>query len=121
MSLSTNQKGVDGENIACNFLSKNGFEILNKNFRTIYGEVDIIAKKENKIHFIEVKTRIYNSKSKPYEAINSKKINKIKLLSNYYSKLNNLNKFKFSIDVFSIIVDNNNKLINLKVIENITN
>jgi putative endonuclease len=51
-----NEIGKIGENIAKTFLVKQGFSILDLNYRTRYGEIDIVAKKDNKIHFIEVKS-----------------------------------------------------------------
>jgi len=48
--------GDVGENIACKFLMKRGFEIIEQNYSKKWGEIDIIAKKTNKLHFIEVKS-----------------------------------------------------------------
>ena len=45
-----------GENIACRFLMKRGFEIVEQNYSKKWGEIDIIARKEGKLHFIEVKS-----------------------------------------------------------------
>jgi putative endonuclease len=51
-----NEIGKIGENIAQTFLVKHGFSIVITNYRTRYGEIDIIAKKDNKIRFVEVKS-----------------------------------------------------------------
>ena len=48
--------GKLGEDIACKFFKKKGFEIFERNYNKKWGEIDIIAKKCNIIHFIEVKT-----------------------------------------------------------------
>ncbi|MSR87899.1 MAG: hypothetical protein EXS69_01895 [Candidatus Zambryskibacteria bacterium] len=48
--------GDIGENIACDFLKKRGFEIVERNYLRKWGEIDIIAKKADIIRFIEVKT-----------------------------------------------------------------
>jgi putative endonuclease len=45
-----------GENIACKFLVKRGFEIVEKNYNKKWGEIDIIARKGQKLHFVEVKS-----------------------------------------------------------------
>ena len=45
-----------GENIACRFLMKRGFEIVEQNYSKKWGEIDIITRKEGKLHFIEVKS-----------------------------------------------------------------
>jgi putative endonuclease len=54
----TNQElGEFGENLATNFLTKRGHEILARNYRLQHLEIDIVSKFENKIHVTEVKTR----------------------------------------------------------------
>ncbi len=51
-----NEIGKIGEVIAADFLIKNGYTILGKNFSCHYGEIDIIAMKKNVLHFVEVKS-----------------------------------------------------------------
>lgn len=48
--------GDMGENIACSFLKKRGFKIIERNYSKKWGEIDIITRKKNIIHFIEVKS-----------------------------------------------------------------
>jgi len=48
--------GDIGENIACDFLKKRGFEILDRNYLKKWGEIDIVARKDSVIHFVEVKS-----------------------------------------------------------------
>ena len=48
--------GNQGEELAANFLKKNKYKIINRNYRTPYGEIDIIARKNKLIVFVEVKT-----------------------------------------------------------------
>jgi Holliday junction resolvase-like predicted endonuclease len=52
----TQKTGEIGENIATRFLMKHGFSILDRNYTKKWGEIDIIAEKSNKLHFIEVKS-----------------------------------------------------------------
>lgn len=47
--------GQLGEDIACKFLMKHGFYVIERNYTKKWGEIDIIAKKEGKLHFVEVK------------------------------------------------------------------
>ena len=51
-----NEIGKIGEKIAREFLMKHGFLILDTNFRTKFGEIDIIAEKDRIVHFVEVKS-----------------------------------------------------------------
>lgn len=48
--------GELGEDIACKFLMKHGFEILERNYTKKWGEIDVIAQKEGKFYFVEVKS-----------------------------------------------------------------
>lgn len=48
--------GDIGENIACDFLKKRGFEIIEKNYLRKWGEIDIVAKNKDMYHFVEVKS-----------------------------------------------------------------
>ena len=57
MSKTEKQKvGNIGENTACSFLARKGFSIIERNYLKKWGEIDIIVKKKNIIHFVEVKT-----------------------------------------------------------------
>lgn len=67
MVVKTKQLGNLGEDTAEKYLKKQGYKILERNFRYKgRGEIDIIAKKEENISFIEVKTRITKSQRSPY-------------------------------------------------------
>ncbi len=82
MGLFAYLSGIFGEDKACNWLKKQGFEILERNFHSKFGEIDIIAKKGEILHFIEVK-----STSKDYETafrVNKKKYEKLLKAIDFY-------------------------------------
>jgi putative endonuclease len=54
--MNTREIGNQSETKAIEFLEKNGYLIIDRNFYTKFGEIDIIAKKDNILHFIEVKS-----------------------------------------------------------------
>jgi putative endonuclease len=58
-----------GENQAAVYLEGRGYAILERNFRTPYGEIDLVARKQNTVVFVEVKTRSSNSYGLPEESI----------------------------------------------------
>lgn len=65
MALTHKQKiGQIGENVAVKHFVKLGFKILDRNYRKKWGEIDIIAKKSNVLHFIEVKSVSYETSSR---------------------------------------------------------
>lgn len=77
-NIMTNKEiGTYGEQRAKNYLLKNGYEIVDSNYHSRFGEIDIIAVKKNIIAFVEVKTRSDGSMVKPVEAVNLKKAEKI--------------------------------------------
>ena len=61
--------GKRGEKCACRYLSFKNIEILLRNYRNKRGEIDIIARDGNIICFIEVKTRMFSTKSRPAEGL----------------------------------------------------
>jgi putative endonuclease len=86
-----NEIGKNGEKIAFSFLVKHGFSVIETNYATKYGEIDIIAKKDQKIRFAEVKTvkiRDFNEldtlKVKPEDNFTREKYNKVRISSETY-------------------------------------
>ena len=65
--------GEKGEGLAVDFLIKNGYKILEKNWRTGRDEIDIIALKDNLLIIVEVKTRSTDYFGEPEESVNTKK------------------------------------------------
>ena len=77
--MNNREFGNKGEDLACEYLIKNGYEIVerNKHFSK-FCEIDIIAKLKDKYVFVEVKTRRTNNFGTPLEAITKAKYNNIK-------------------------------------------
>ncbi len=100
-----NELGKRGEELAVNYLLKNGYEILYQNYRYIKAEVDIIAKKDDLIVAVEVKTRTSNYFGNPKDFINQKKIQLLTLAMNHFIQDNDLdNEVRF--DIISVIGNN---------------
>lgn len=77
MSYSRKILGAKGEDIARKHLVQNLYHIVAENYRTKFGELDIIAKEGEVLVFVEVKTRIGHEYGLPQEAVDFKKQNKI--------------------------------------------
>lgn len=84
--INTHALGIKGEQLAVDYLKKKKYEILERNYTTKIGEIDIIAKLKNKIIFVEVKQRESLKYGYPREAITSYKINKIRRVAEFYLK-----------------------------------
>lgn len=87
--MNKKQLGAEGERFVCSQLQHQSFTIIDRNWRCRFGEIDIIAKKNNILYFIEVRTRTIHPDKTPHygypiEAITHVKINKLKQLATYY-------------------------------------
>jgi len=78
--------GSEGESVALQFLKKQGYTIIQRNFKTQIGEIDIIAKDGETIVFVEVKTRKNDTFGAPYESVNTAKRQKMKNVALLYLK-----------------------------------
>ena len=96
------QKGRAGERIALKYLIDNKANILETNYRINSGEIDIIAKINDELVFIEVKSRTNIKFGYPAEAVDYRKIRKIVNTAKYYILKNNLNNVQIRFDVIEI-------------------
>ncbi len=69
--------GKKGEEIAKKYLEKKGYKILEKNYKTKYAEIDLIAEKRNELVFVEVRTKMGENFGTPEETIDKKKMRKL--------------------------------------------
>lgn len=112
--------GALGEQEAARYLQENSFALLHTNFRSKIGELDIIAKKNDTLVFVEVKSRIGDMKGKPYEAVTPRKISHIKRAAYAYLLQNDINNASLRIDVVSIEYNEDLTVRELRHFENIT-
>ena len=86
-SLHRQKLGKTGEDLASEYLRHHGYTVIERNFKARYGELDIIAVKDNTLVVIEVKTRENNAFGNPEEAITKRKLRELILTTQYYSVL----------------------------------
>lgn len=93
--------GNAGEDLACRYLERNGYEIVerNKSYPKIC-EIDIIAKRKNKFYFVEVKTRSTEAFGAAKDAVDKQKLSHIRKGAYLYTSENNIKSFQ--IDVIAI-------------------
>lgn len=114
-----NPTAILGENIACSYLAKKGYTILERNFRVRNGELDIIATYKNTLVFIEVKTRSSDTYGTPLEAITPWKVRILTKTAQFYKMLHTKLPDRMRIDAIAVDVSNYNKPI-VEHIENIS-
>lgn len=117
MKSSNRELGNHGEDLACKFLEKNGYKIIerNKSFSK-FCEIDIIAQIKNTLVFVEVKTRKTNSFGSPLEAITKTKYSHIRQGALTYLGENSKKFSNFRIDAIGITLEPN---VEIKHLQNI--
>jgi putative endonuclease len=103
--MNTKIKGRTGEDVACAYLKKKKYEIIERNFTTNVGEIDIVAAHDGYVVFVEVKARRSTEYGAPAEAVTYFKQRKIsQVASQFLSKYRKLN-FPVRFDVIEVYMD----------------
>ena len=98
-----NDFGKQGEELAVNYLIEKGYEILERNWRNIHKEIDIIAKKDNVLVIVEVKARQSDEYGEPDIAVTRQKQSRLISAANAYLFQNKLD-INTRFDIISIII-----------------
>ena len=85
---SHNELGKTGEELGAQWLQEKGYEILHRNWRYSYFEIDIIATKGKFLHFVEVKARNFSPVGNPEDSVTKKKFTYLKKAADEYLFLN---------------------------------
>ena len=102
-----NSTGNEGEELGAKHLLGKGYSILEKNWRHSHWEVDIIASKNNTLHFIEIKTRKSKKFGQPEDKVGKKKMENLIHAAEQYLYLHpQWNRIQFDILSISIITNN---------------
>ncbi|MEN9338244.1 MAG: hypothetical protein RIQ41_558 [Candidatus Parcubacteria bacterium] len=122
-----NELGKIGESVAKTFLMKHGFAVIEANYRTKYGELDIVAKKDNKLHFVEVKSvkvrnvnDMHNLSVRPEDNLTQKKWFRFSISVENYLKHRNIHpQTLWQIDLACVYLDTETKQGKVVLMENI--
>ena len=108
--------GKEGEKIAAAFLKKNGYRIIEINFRCPIGEIDIVAKEKDDLVFVEVKTRKSIELGYPEQAVGIRKQKKMSQLALWYLQKRKIADTNARFDVVAVtLMPENNEV---KLIKN---
>lgn len=113
-------QGRKGEEIACQFLASKGYKIIAKNFRTRFGEIDIVAQDGKTLVFVEVKARASREFGLPEEAITPRKIRHLTKAGEYFKLKNPRTPDLFRIDLVAIDLSPAGELKKIRLLENIS-
>ncbi|MCH8050290.1 YraN family protein [Patescibacteria group bacterium] len=120
--------GQVGEDVACRFLVKHGFSLVERNYQKKWGEIDIIARKGKILHFVEVKTvsreNVKELKEEidsfePEENVHPKKLKRMSRIIQTYLIEKNIEEGKWQFDVLAVFLDMENKQARVRVTENV--
>ena len=114
--------GALGENMACRFLVKHGFRILDRNYSKKWGEIDIVAEKDKIFRFIEVKTVVSyeTNRYRPEENVHYQKLKRLsRVIQTYLLDKKVSYETEWQIDVLAVFLDLENKKAKFRFTENI--
>lgn len=115
--------GQKGEDIVVKHLVKLGFEILDRNYRKKWGELDIVVKKDNIIHFVEVKTVSHETKFEenfPEENVHYFKRKRLeRAIKTYLAEKKITHETEFQVDIISALFNPETKESKIRILENV--
>lgn len=114
--MTQKNKGVAGEELALQFLAKRGYEIIERNFRLPFGEIDIVAMDGETLCFVEVKARKSTDHGDPAEFVSWFKQKRLIRAAQAYLKIYHKDEVMCRFDVVTIITDVNP--LKIELIEN---
>ena len=100
--------GPGGERAAARYLEKHGYEILKRNYRVLGSEVDLIAKKDETLCFVEVKTRGSDDYGLPEEFVDKRKRRKIINAAKVFTGEKKYENFFVRFDIISVLFEGGN-------------
>ena len=110
--------GILGEKLAKDFLKKRGYRIVETNYRCPEGEIDIVAKHEDFMVFVEVRTKKSLAFGSPEESITPAKKERMKAAAFHYQQSHDNFPSLWRIDVVAIELDQRGRLSRIELIEN---
>ena len=96
--------GRYGENRAADYLQDRGYEIIDRNWRSREGEIDLVARERDFIVFIEVKTRNGAGFGHPFEAITKDKVARMRRLATDWCSSKQITGLKVRLDAVSVLI-----------------
>lgn len=104
--LNTRRTGDRGEEIALKYLTGQGYELVERNYRTRYGEIDLVLRQKNTLVFVEVKLRTGTGYGDPLESVTPRKQDQVRAVAEQYLDEVEPQFTDLRFDVVGIIVGN---------------
>ena len=120
-----------GEAVACRYLKRKGFDVVERNYRKKWGEIDIVAQKGKSFHFVEVKSvscknsddfsqRTSNGTYRPEENVHFRKLQRLfRTIETYLAERSVTSDTNWQLDVLVVFLDMEHKKARMRVIDNV--
>lgn len=118
MKTEKRRLGDIGENVACVFLEKQGYRILERNYLRKWGELDVIARKGDIIHFVEVKSVTCGTSLRPEENMHPGKLRRLHRAIQTYLLEKRID-LDWRLDLVTVEIDESNRTAKARMLENI--
>jgi putative endonuclease len=102
MTFARQRLGIDGETLACLELERLGYSIVERRFRTRFGEIDVVADDRGTVVFVEVKTRTDSSFSDPAESVTKQKQRRLVSMAEQYVSFHGIDHLPCRFDVVTV-------------------
>jgi len=107
-----------GEQLACDFLKKHGYQIIETNFRCPEGEIDIVARDEDYLSFVEVRTKTSLRFGSPEESITRTKKDRLKAVAEHYRQIHDSLPSLWRIDFVAVELSHEGTISRIELIKN---
>jgi len=112
--------GKIGEQKACDYLIEKGYELIDKNFRSRMGEIDLVVKKGQILVFVEVKLKTSDKFGTPEEMITPAKIGKVRKMAEFFLlKHPEFREMLYRIDTVCLLANESGEIANLNHYEDL--
>jgi len=116
--MNRSETGRRGEELARQFLEKRGFQIIETNYRCAEGEIDIVARQEDCLVFVEVRAKTSHKFGSPEESITATKKKRLIAIASRYLQAHDGLPPQWRIDFVAVEMDKKGKPLRLELIEN---
>jgi len=106
--------GKIGENIAADYLTRQGYQLLDENFIVRYGEIDLVMLEDEVVVFVEVKTRTSDTFGAPEDSVTPAKIEKLRNAALMWLQAHPDSPDDWRVDVVAILMDRQNHVLDLQ-------
>ena len=115
--MKTRATGQLGEKLAQDFLKGRGYQIVETNYRSPAGEIDIVASKDGVLVFVEVRAKSSRTFGTPEESVTPKKKRRLVLVAQDYVQTHDIQESSWRIDFIAVELDKTGKAVRIEQIE----